>query len=378
MQLRWTESYWTWKSPYCIGHKSGGRMEYKKQISLRRQSHIIMSNWVNFAAFIISKTFSPVWQEQAKGNTDWLDILYFWVFTVLKVPSPVSPMVRMQFDILGALVEVRLPGIAHDKPSRQKHTGSWALFHWHTLIIHYFIFPAWLADRLGMAASWTFLQSCLLECTFLRSFICPTCPAFAPLPFVSPPHKAKYSSLHRVVSSPPGHPGSVRFVDLILVWCCLSSSQGSNDRSAGPTRPLSVQPTDNTSPRSPPLRSDLKADEKRPQRGTHVCRWRFKIWHPAGWSGMEWSGASFQAERSTVELLRLVSKIKNRNKSSTCISLANDYWSGTKIHSPLTYSVHVISNLLSNAIGFCLLLRHATAWADASCITTLSPIIDAC
>lgn len=185
------------------------------------------------------------------------------------------------------------------------------------LLIHYLIFPAWPKHRLEMAASWTFLQSCLLECTFLRSSICPTFFfSLAHLPFVPPPHEAKYSPLHRVVSTPPGHPGSVLFVDLILVWCCLSSSQKAQMTAAPDGPGLSVQLSDNTSPQSLPLRSDLKADEKQPQRGTHVYRRGFKIWHPAGWSRMEWTEANSTAENTAVESLTLVFSIKNIGENS--------------------------------------------------------------
>lgn len=114
-----------------------------------------------------------------------------------------------------------------EKGEKGYTSSSHGLYSTGTLLIYYSIFFSWITDILEMAASWTFLQSCLLECTSLHSFICPalfphslSLDSFSP---VSPSLKAKYSSLHRVVSSPPGHPGSARFVDLILVWCCLSS-----------------------------------------------------------------------------------------------------------------------------------------------------------
>lgn len=76
-------------------------------------------------------------------------------------------------------------------------SSSHGLYYAGTLLIYYSIFFSWITDILEMAVSWTFLQSCLLECTSLHSFICPAFPhslsldSFSP---VSPSLKAKYSS----------------------------------------------------------------------------------------------------------------------------------------------------------------------------------------
>lgn len=197
---------------------------------------------------------------------------------------------KMQFDILVAVAEVRLPGIAYNNLSRWKHIGSWALFHWHVLIIHYAILSAWLADKIGNGSflnlfaklsPWMYLPSFIyLSCFFLVCCLSSLC--LLPIRLNTP------LFLCRVVSSQPGHPGSFWFVDLILVWCCLGLSRGSNDGTVGRVG-LPIQLSDNTSPQSPPLWSDLRADEKQPQRGTHLYRWRFKMWHPAAWSRMGWS-----------------------------------------------------------------------------------------
>lgn len=115
------------------------------------------------------------------------------------------------------------------------------------LLIHYSISLACITHIVEIAASWIFLQNCLLKCNSPHS----------PL---TPLQQTKYYPLHRVVSSPPGHAGSAQFVDLILVWCCLSSQSGLNDSgSAGRAGPF-VQRPDNTSPPSLTLWSESRWD----------------------------------------------------------------------------------------------------------------------